>query len=263
MNRLLFFLCMSLSAHDMWIQPQTFLPKAGDIVSLRLLVGQEFLGDPLSRNPALIREFVVEDQTGRKPVVGRTGGNPAGFVRVATPGLHVVGYFSNPSSVDETAETFNQYLEEEGLEAIAALRARRNESGKPVHELFTRCAKSLLASARTSERDRRLGFTLELMAERNPYDLHAGEVLPIRLTYENRALPGALVTAMNRRNPSQKITARTGNDGRVNLRLPAGGMWLVKAVHMVPAAAASHADWQSYWASLTFDLPAANQAGAK
>jgi hypothetical protein len=29
-------------------------------------------------------------------------------------------------------------------------------------------------------------------------------------------------------------------------------MWLVKSVHMIPGA---KADWESYWASLTFELP--------
>ncbi len=263
MTRLLFIVCTSLCAHDMWIQPQTFSPAPGDIVSVRLLVGQDFLGDPLPRDPTLIREFILEDRSGRKPVIGRAGGNPAGFVRVAEPGLHVIGYHSNPSSVEETAEKFNQYLQDEGLDAIAAQRARRAETKNGVRELFSRCAKSLLASARTDEADRALGFTLELVAERNPYSMFAGEELPIRLTYENHPLPGAQVMAINRRNPSEKITARTGNDGRVRLRLPAGGMWLVKTVHMVPAPAASRADWQSYWASLTFDLPAASKAGAK
>jgi hypothetical protein len=70
--------------------------------------------------------------------------------------------------------------------------------------------------------------------------------------YESRPLAGALVIAMNRRNSSENLSARTGNDGRVRLHLRPGGMWLVKAVHMVPAPAGTNADWQSYWASLTF-----------
>ena len=61
---------------------------------------------------------------------------------------------------------------------------------------------------------------------------------------------------MNRLNPSEKLTARTDNDGRVRFRLPPGGMWLVKAVHMVPAPAGANADWASFWASLTFELQA-------
>lgn len=244
--------CAPLLAHDMWIEPSSFSPQPGEIVSLRLLVGQGMLGDPLPRSTALIKEFVVEDAAGRKPVVGREGANPAGFVRVASPGLLVVGYRSNPSSVEQTAEKFNQYLKEEGLEAIAAVRARRNESQAGARELFARCAKSLVLAGSPAQGDRTLGFTLELVAERNPYARPAGDELPVRLTYENRPLAGALVVAMNRENPMEKVTARTDADGRVRLRLRAGGMWMVKAVHMVPAPAGSGAEWMSYWASLTF-----------
>ena len=238
-----------LLAHDMWIEPNTFLPETGDIVALKLKVGQNLLGDPLARDSQLIKQFIVIDGGERKPVVGRDGGNPAGFIRPSQPGLIVAGYHSNPSSVEETAEKFNQYLKEEGLAAITPAKA-------PVRELFSRCAKVLLLSGPPNEaqHDRTLGFPLELVAERNPF---MTEDLPLRLTYENKPLPGALVIAMNKRNPSEKVTARTGADGRVRLHLKPGGMWMVKAVHIIPASAGSNADWQSYWASLTFEMPTA------
>ena len=258
MLRFLALLAIPVFAHDMWIEPATFHPEAGDVTSLKLLVGQGLLGDPLARDSQLIKQFIVEDSEGRKPVVGRDGGNPAGFVRAAQPGLMIVGYHSNPSTVDESAEKFNQYLKEEGLDAIAAQRAQRHETDLRVHEMFSRCAKSLLLSGAPSaaQADKLLGFTLELLAERNPYTLNANEALPIRLTYENRPLAGTLVVAMNKRNPSEKVTARTDKTGRVHLTLPAGGMWLVKAVHMIPALSDSKAQWQSYWASLTFEVAA-------
>jgi uncharacterized GH25 family protein len=250
------FACDPLPAHDMWIEPTTFAPESGEIVGLKLKVGQGLLGDPLARDSQLIQQFIVEDSEGRKPVVGRDGGNPAGFIRASDPGVLVVGYHSNPSTVDETAEKFNQYLKEEGLDSIAALRASRNQDHSQVRELFSRCAKSLVLAAPASgvQGDRVLGFPLELVAEKNPYTLRAGEDLPVRLTYQRRPLAGALVIAMNRENPSQKLSVRTGQDGRVRLPLRPGGMWLVKAVHMVPAPAGTNADWQSYWASLTFRL---------
>lgn len=244
-----------LPAHDMWIEPTTFLPQPGQIVGVRLRVGQDLLGDPLPRNPELVNQFIVQDAEGRKPVVGRDGSDPAGFLRVALPGLLVVGYRSNPSSVELPAEKFNQYLKDEGLDAALALRVRRNQTGAPAHELFSRCAKSLVLSGPPSEAlaDRRLGFALELVAERNPYLIRAGEDFPVRLTYENRPLAKALVVAMNRLNPAEKLTARTDRDGRVRFQLRSGGMWMVKAVHMLPAPAGSNADWTSYWASLTFE----------
>jgi uncharacterized GH25 family protein len=252
-----------LFAHDMWIVPTTFSPASGEIVGVRLRVGQDLLGDPLPRDPALVNQFVVEDPEGRKPVIGRDGADPAGLLRVAMPGLLVIGYHSNPSAIELAADKFNQYLKEEGLDAVAALRARRNETGANAHELFSRCAKSLVLSGSPGEAqgDRRLGFPLELVAERNPYTIRAGQDLPVRLTYENRPLVGALVVAMNRQYPSERLAFRTDQDGRVRFQLRPGGMWLVKAVHMVPAPAGTNAEWVSFWASLTFELGRTNAEG--
>ena len=252
----------SLSAHDMWIEPTTFSPALGDIVGVKLRVGQDLLGDPIPRDPALISQFIFEDAEGRKPVVGRSGADPAGFVRVAAAGLLVVGYRSNPSRVELSAEKFNQYVKEEGLDVVAALRTRRGQVGA-AREMFSRCAKSLVLSGAPAkgQGDRSLGFTLELVAERNPSTMDAGQELPVRLTYENRALAGALVVAINRSHPSEKLTARSDKDGRVRFRLPRAGMWLVKAVHMIEAPAGADADWVSYWASLTFELNKAAASG--
>jgi uncharacterized GH25 family protein len=245
-----------LVAHDMWIEPTTFSPELGQIVSVRLRVGQDLLGDPLPLDPSLVNQFVVKDAAGVRPVVRRDGGDPAGLLRVAIPGLLVIGYRSNPSAIEMAADKFNQYLKEEGLDAVSALRASRNETGAAAHELFSRCAKSLVFSGSPSEAqgDRPIGFTLELVAERNPYAVRADQDLPVRLMYENRPLAGALVVAMNRLNPAEKLSERTDKDGRVRFKLRPGGMWLIKAVHMVPAPADTHAEWASFWASLTFEL---------
>jgi len=221
----------------MWIEPTTFTPAPGQTVGVKLRVGEELLGDPIPRSAQLIREFVVVDAGGRRTVMGREGRDPAGYVR---GGEAVIGYWSHPSVADLEADKFNQYLREEGLEHIVGARARRK-----VREQFSRCAKSLLSGAD----DQVLGFPLELLAERNPHSLR-GALLPVRLTYENRPLAGALVVAMNRLRPAEKVSARTDKEGRVRLALRGDGLWMVKAVHMTPAGE----EWASYWASLTFEL---------
>jgi hypothetical protein len=252
-----------LLAHDLWIEPTTFSPKPGQIVGVRLRVGENLIGELLPLVPALVNQFIVEDAADRKPVVGRPGAELAGVLRAAMPGLLVIGYRSNRSTIELEADKFNQYLKEEGLEAIAALRARRNETDASAREFYSRCAKSLVFSGSPNEAkgDRPLGFPLELVAERNPYTISAGQELPVRLTYESRPLAGALVVAMNSLNPAEKQAARTDADGRVQFRLRPGGMWLVKSVHMVPAPAGSNAEWESFWASLTFESRAMNAEG--
>lgn len=245
----------TLRAHDMWIEPTTFAPNPGDLVGARLRVGQDLIGDPLLRDVNLIEQFVVEQGRTRTPLVGRQGADPAGLLRVQAPGLLVIGYRSKRSTVEQSPEKFAQYVKEEGLETIAARRTTRGDGGS-VRELFSRCAKSLLLSgpASADEGDRSLGFTLELVAEQNPYALTTGQELPVRLTFENRPLAGALVVAVNRDRPDDKVTARSDAAGRVRFRLPHAGMWMIKAVHMVPAQPGALAEWESFWASLTFQL---------
>lgn len=248
----------TVAAHDLWIEPTAFLAQAGKVLGLQLRVGENLVGDPVPRDPALIKDFVVVDAARTRPIVGRDGADPAGLLRITAPGLHIVGYQSEPSRIGLSAKGFSQYLNEEGLEHIAELRARRKQTNADTSDSFVRCAKSLIQSGAATEaqQDRALGFKLELVAERNPYVLAPGDELPVRLTYEQQPLAGALVVAQSKRNPAATISMRSDKDGRVRFRLPAAGMWLIKVVHMVPAPAASQAEWASYWASLTFEMRA-------
>ena len=250
-------LCPGLAqAHDVWIEPSSFAPQPGQAVGLRLKVGQDLEGEPLQLLPGLVKQFVVQDSAGRKPVAARLGDDTAGWLRIAAPGMHIVGYYSHPSFIELPAEKFNAYLAEEGLDGVIAQRAQRHQSDAIARELYARCAKSLVLSGPPVEGqgDRRLGFPLELVAERNPYALAAGQDLPVRLTYLGRPLAGALVVAVNSLNPTQKQARRSDSEGRVNLQIQSGGMWLVKAVHMVAAPPGWNAEWSSLWASLTFEL---------
>ena len=252
-------------AHDLWIEPTRFAPAPGEVVGLRLQVGEHFVGEPLPRIAALVREFVAEDAAGRRPVAGRDGADPAGLIRVGAPGLTVIGYHSHPSRVELAADKFEAYLAEEGLVAVSALRAQRGQTGTAGRERFVRCAKSLLltGAAAGAPADRALGLPLELMAEHSPNTVGAGQDWPVRLTHEGRPLAGVLVVAMNRLNPAAKQALRTDADGRVRLRLQPAGVWLVKAVHMIaaPADADTDVDWLSFWASLTFETRAADTGG--
>jgi uncharacterized GH25 family protein len=251
-----------LMAHELWIEPSTFSPKLGESVAVRLRVGEHLKGEPLPLIPRLVNQFVVQEGVDRKPIGGRRGSDPAGLVQVAQPGLHIVGYQSNPSAVELAADKFNTYLVDEGLDAITALRARRNETNAKARELFSRCAKSLLLSGPPSQRqddrqqDRPLGCPVELVAERNPYTLRVGQDMPVRLTYHDQPLKGALVVAMNSVNPADRQVARTDVEGRARFKLHPGGMWLVKAVHMVALPSGGDAQWESFWASLTFETQA-------
>ena len=245
-----------LLAHDFWIEPSTFRPAVGSSLSVRLRVGEHFSGDPFPRDPSHIKRFVMAGPTGEVPVLGLSGSEPAGSIRVQTPGLYVIGYRSNRRLIDMDAEKFDSYLREEGLEKIRHLRAQKGHTEPDVKEAYSRCSKSLVAAGKLNPtaKDLALGFTLELVAERNPYLLTKGKELPIRLLYNAKPLQGALVVAQNQQDPTRKLKAHSDEQGRVVFLLPRSGIWLIKVVHMVPAFEDA-VDWESFWASLTFELP--------
>jgi len=246
----------SLGAHDFWIEPTGFMADLGRVVGVKLRVGQDFHGDPVPRSDELIGDFVVVDASGRRQVVGRDGSDPAGLLRVTSPGLMVIGYRSHPSAVTLAADKFTAYLKEEGLETVIDARARGQASQREGREIFSRAAKSLVRSGAmpAGSGDRALGFPIELIAERNPYQMSMGEPLPVRLTYQNAPLAGALVVAFNQRHPYLKKRVRSDENGRATFPIDEPGPWMVKAVHMVPATTGSNADWESFWASLTFEM---------
>jgi uncharacterized GH25 family protein len=227
------------AAHDFWIEPSSFHPAESARISVALRVGMHLLGDPVPRVPELIDKFFIRGNGDERPVVGRTGMDPAGLAFVSGPGLHWIGYQSFASELKLDAAKFAEYLRDEGLPPVP--------QGP---ERFYRCAKALLDTPGDSGKIREtpLGFTLELIPRRNPY---ASRELPLTLLFRGKPLANAQVVALN---GNQERKARTDARGRATFNIARPGLWLIKAVHMEPAPKGSGSTWESWWASMTFDV---------
>ena len=145
----------------------------------------------------------------------------------------------------------NQFLKDEGLDDIARLRAERGQTDKPDRERFFRYAKTLLLTGATSSAESRtFGFRYEIVPRSDPW---SGSPLRVQVLFDGKPLPGALVTAIHRDDPQARAYARSDPQGRATLNLPRRGVWLIKSVHMTAAPAGTNADWESSWASVTFE----------
>jgi uncharacterized GH25 family protein len=245
------------SAHDFWIEPSTFRVRAGELVKLALRVGHAWEGEPVQRNPARFERFVLVSQAGEAPVLGSDGAHPAGLTRPgAATGIQVVVYRGVRVPHRMEGPAFEKYLAEEGLAHVIATRKARGQSALAGREWYSRCAKALIAvgDANVGGHDRLVGMPLELVPEANPYTHMAGAPLPVRVLHGGAPAAGVLVQAVARERPDQAIRAVTDAAGRVRLPLGRSAGWLVKAVHMVPAQG-GEVDWESFWASLTFEIP--------
>jgi uncharacterized GH25 family protein len=252
---LLAFVARAAVAHDFWIEPSTYRPQVGTNLMASLRVGQDLIGDPVARDSSMIERFIVRDGAGERDIAGLERRDPAGYLAVQHPGLAVIGYRSRPKYLEMAADKFEQYLKDEGLEAVIASRKRSGDSLKPSREIFSRCAKAIIftAGSGTGARlDSPLAFRYEIVPKTNPYQMKSDEMNVVVL-YDGKPLPNALVVAMHQEDPSLRLRLRSDAKGRVAFQLPKRGIWLIKSVQMIPAPAGSNADWESLWASLTFE----------
>ena len=248
------------AAHDYWIEPSNFQLEPESRVLFYLRVGENFNGEPASFSVARVKRFHIDSATHQFEVLPLQR-DPAGMARLMESGLQVVSFENMPTYLELPADRFNRYLRAEGLESILEARHEAGTSDQPGKEAYSRCAKSLLwvdgdNAAEDSHHNKLVGLTLELIPETNPYRMTAPAPLTVQLLHEGQPVAGALVMALNKSAPNEVQRAQSGADGRAEFNLRRGGLWLVKAVHMIPAAAAAPEDWRSYWASLTFELPA-------
>ena len=142
------------------------------------------------------------------------------MLRAGSAGLGVIGYHSRPSRVELPADKFDAYLKEEGLDGIVALRG--GDAGRAgTREQFFRCAKSLLMVGAPARRRAtgRWAVRSNWWSNATRTCRRAVEELAVRLTYEGRPLPGALVVALRRTDAVERVAARSDADGRVRLRL--------------------------------------------
>jgi uncharacterized GH25 family protein len=127
----------------------------------------------------------------------------------------------------------------------------------PGRELYRRSCKLWLSGADPRRITRPYGLPLELVPDTDPT---AASRIAFHVLYEGKPLAGALVRAW-RRPPGVAETdslgpvrsGKTDPTGRVSLDLRGDGRWLISTVHMVPSPDPALADWQSTWASLTFE----------
>lgn len=193
----------------------------------------------------------------------RDGDRPALRLSLSQERLATVVHESNIDKLDfKVWEKFVSYTDKEGLSAIARQHLSEGnpkpDDNNPIRELYARFAKTLVTPNGTTQGDDvATGLTIELVALENPMRIKAGAGLPVQLLFRREPLEGATVKVFAA--PGQEHSRRliTDAQGRVLVPDDGPGPYLLNAIAMTKVVAtgdvAEGADWQSFWASLTFE----------
>lgn len=253
----------SVLAHDYWLAPEHFTLPVGEALRVDLRLGGHFEAEE-SRpyQPERTKSFVLVTPSGTLDLRQRAKDGVAPVLAGLVPefeGPGLIGMERRWVDIELTDAKFTDYLEHEGLTAIAELRDERGHR-KVERECYMRALKSLIRVGEGKDDDglyrRVLGHRIEIVLLDDPYALDPGDELRARVLWKGKPLPNALVTAYHRPAPERgevgTLTARTDAEGEVSFRLVAGGAWLLRLVHMVPCRGCSYTDWESYWTSFSF-----------
>ncbi|MBC7283488.1 DUF4198 domain-containing protein [Hoeflea sp.] len=248
-----------VTGHEFWIAPQDYTVAAGDEIRADIRIGQDFKGDAFPYIPSRFTAFQRHDREGEGDVDGTTGDLPALSLVPRGEGLTIVTYVSVAERIRfQGWEKFAEYLHYEGLATIPARHDARGLPRDEIRELYTRCAKTLVAVGDASaDEDRPTGMRLELVAGENPQALSPGAEMSFTLLWEGEPLRDTQVALFRRGadgGDATRSVTRTDDEGKASFSLPGNGAYLASAVHMIEAPADRNADWESYWASLTFGV---------
>ena len=248
-------------AHQFWLAPSQYVAGSGKTVEVRAFAGTGFRGEPKPWDPPHGVRFLARTARPLDLTPATTPGSFA-WARFAPsdPGGAMLAFESGFTPIELSAEQFNAYLEDEGLDGPLA--ARRGSGGAtPGRERYRRAAKTWLMGTAADRAVTPVGLPLEIVPLSIP---GAQPVLRARVLWSGHPLQGALVKAWRAPLDTDAAVrdsigilwqARTDARGEVLVPVTEPGEWLLSVVRMLPSSERSEADWESTWSSLTFERP--------
>ncbi len=254
-------------AHEFWLAPSAYVSAPGKAIEISAIAGTGFRGAPKPWSPAHCVRFLAR------------AARMLDLTRVASPGDlawarfaqsdaggAMLAFESGFTPIELPAAQFNAYLESEGLDGSLAAR-RRAGGAAPGRERYRRAAKVWLAGHAVERATSPVGLSLEIV----PLSIPGSQaILRAQVLWKGHPLPGSLVKAWRaplgsggavsdaatRDSTGVGWRGRTDPRGEVAVPVAQAGEWLLSVVHMEPCAERSEADWESTWASLTFERAA-------
>lgn len=249
-----------LLAHDTWLIPAAFRAEVGSAVRVRLATSEAFPTSEAAASPERIARFTIRSRSGARAVEGyRADGNfLVADVTPQEPGHAVVVAETKARVLVLEPKVFNDYLREEGLKHVMESRKQRGATDSPGRERYRKIAKTILCAGDKSDRvhARPEGLWLEIVPQKSPCTLRAGDRLTVRVLLDGRPLEGVHLAAGYEgvTGHHYPIWEKTPKNGRVVVPLRQPGLWFVRVLHMVPAKDDPEADWQSAFSTLTFEV---------
>ncbi len=255
---ILFLAAPILTAHDLWLVPLKFRISTGENLTISANTGMDYPKSLSAVTPDRIDRFVLVGKEKRSNLTNfvEVGNSLVVNCTVKNAGTYVIAASLKPKEIELTAEEFNEYLLHDGLPNIYELRKKEGILDKDAIEYYSKYPKTIIqvGDALDELPTRPLGFAIEIVPKVNPYSLKLGDDLKVVVLFKGKSLPHAnLAWSYPGRGEEFAGSTKTDKNGEAIVPLTKAGPYVIRLTHMEWVKKQTH-DWESYWASLTFEV---------
>jgi len=257
----LFLISTVASAHELWLDSESFQYETGDKVEISLINGTKFDGVNLPYFTRRVSDLYYSINT-RVNATSRLGDLPAFQQVINTPGLARFVYVSKIDNITYRGlKKFTAFVEEK--DASWALE-RHLENKWPTDrftERYFRYSKALIDIGHGQGADETFGLFVEFTALKNPYTDDVIEGMPVTLTKLGDPIADGQIEVFERAADGSVNVFKLTSDSMGHAVIPVrkGHDYLLDHVVLTEVEdQADHANgvyWQSDWAAMTFSVP--------
>ncbi len=246
------------SAHDLWLVPQQFVIEPGQPLTIFANTGMDFPRSLNAIKPDRINQFILLGQTIRKELTELKIQDKSltTVCVIQNQGTYVAAMSLHPREIKLKANEFNEYLLHDGLKNIYELRKKEGILHEDAVEYYSKYSKTIIQAGNQLDETpcKPLNIVLEIIPQSNPYRLKQGDKLTVSVLFRGKPLIDAeLSWSFPGRGEQFAGTTRTDTDGNAIVPLAKAGPYVIRMTHMEWVKKQTH-EWESYWASLTFEV---------
>jgi uncharacterized GH25 family protein len=253
---LTFTFTIAALSHDTWLLPNRTTVPVGASITSDLTSGMAF---PL---PAYaIKTERIERASmrlgGRLTEITARRAAPKSL-RLTTlfdqPGMATLWVELKPKSLTLTPKLVTEYLDEIGAsEEIRQIQAQ----SKPQRwrELYTKHAKTFVQVGHAGQDQswaEPVGMALEIVPEKDPTSLRAGDDFPVRVLKQGKPLAD-FPLGLIREQTTKGLIQKTNAEGRTTFKLNRAGRWLLRGTEL-RRSSSPDTDWESDFTTLTIEV---------
>lgn len=231
-------------AHSLWFNPDNRHGHVGKPLTLELGWGHKFPRDGEIKE-GMLKEVVAIDSEGKRIPLKQISKTVFEFVPPGE-GVYLISGNIHPGFVSKTTQGYKM-----------GPKSRFDQVVSCFH--YDLCTKTCIyAGDRSETPNQAAGDPLEIIPQRDPFDLRKGADFPVKVLFKGKPLANATLRATYAGFSDQPntfaTTVRTDHKGVACVKLVEKGEWFLSVTHEIPYPDKKECDTEKYNNSFTFDV---------